>query len=121
VRKLRKSIYLAMAAMVLTAPLLACAVPGLAMSEEEKECCRHMADQCGSSQMEESHSCCTRIPVVAAGSLQAVVKFSPSVPDSLGVLSPEPVQPGLTVLPVTTAHILDCSKSPPGQISVLRI
>jgi hypothetical protein len=117
----RKSIYLAMAAMVLTAPLLACAIPGLAMSEEEKECCRHMADQCGSSQMGESHSCCTRIPVVAAGSLQPVVKFSPSVPDFMGVLSPEPVQPGLTVLPVTTAHTLDCSKSPPGQISVLRI
>jgi hypothetical protein len=110
-----------MAAMVLTAPLLACAVPGLAMSEEEKECCHHMAGQCGGSQMEESHSCCTKIPAVAAGTLQPVVKFSPPVPDAMAVLSPEPVQPTLIVFPVATAQILDCSKSPPGQTSVLRI
>jgi hypothetical protein len=122
---LRKLIYLVMAAMVLTAPLLACTIPGLAMSEEEKECCRHMADQCGNFQMQmqmnDSHTCCTKTPAVAAGTLQPVVKFSPSVPDFAALHSPVPMQPGLTVFPVATAQRLDCSKSPPGQISVLRI
>jgi hypothetical protein len=118
---LRKAVYLAMAAMVLTAPLLACTLPGLAMSEKEKECCRHMADQCGSSQMEESHSCCTKTPTVTTGTLQPVAKYSPSILEFTGVLSMEPMQPCFANRPMSAAYVLDCSKSPPGQISVLRI
>jgi len=108
-----------MAAMVLTAPLLACTVPGLAMSEEEKECCRHMADQCGSSQMEGSHSCCAKTPIVTAGTQQPVAKFSASIQEFVGVLASDPVQPYLARCVVSSEYVLSCSKSPPGQISVL--
>lgn len=40
------------------APLLACLVPERAMTTQERECCRHMAEMCGSSHMPQSHSCC---------------------------------------------------------------
>lgn len=40
------------------APLLACAIPGRAMTAQERECCKHMAEMCGSAQMPQSHTCC---------------------------------------------------------------
>jgi len=42
----------------LAAPAMACLVPGLAMTTEEHDCCRHMAGQCDSMGMSPSHSCC---------------------------------------------------------------
>jgi hypothetical protein len=41
------------------APLLACMMPERAMTAQERECCKHMAQMCGSSRMPQSHSCCT--------------------------------------------------------------
>lgn len=29
------------------------------MTVQERECCKHMAQMCGSSSMPQSHSCCT--------------------------------------------------------------
>lgn len=29
------------------------------MTAQERECCKHMAQMCGSSSMPQSHSCCT--------------------------------------------------------------
>ena len=58
-----------MALFVLAVPHLACALPGQEMSEEEQTCCLHMADECGSSQM-ESHSCCDKLPQVGASAFQ---------------------------------------------------
>jgi hypothetical protein len=110
-----------MACMVLSAPLLACTLPGLSMSEEEKECCRHMADQCGSSQMEESHSCCKTAPGAPTGTLQPTVKFSPVALGMLGQLAPGPEQACVAIDVFFSANSFDYSKSPPGQISVLRI
>ena len=40
------------------APLLACMIPGRAMTAQEHECCKHMAQMCGSANMPQSHSCC---------------------------------------------------------------
>ena len=40
------------------APLLACMVPERAMTVQEHECCKHMAEMCGSAHMPQSHSCC---------------------------------------------------------------
>ncbi|HEU5336534.1 MAG TPA: hypothetical protein VFU27_11245 [Terriglobales bacterium] len=41
------------------APLLACVVPQQALTAQERECCRHMQQMCGSASMPQSHSCCT--------------------------------------------------------------
>ena len=40
------------------APLLACMIPDRAMTAQEHECCKHMAQMCGSANMPQSHSCC---------------------------------------------------------------
>ena len=37
---------------------MACMVSGDALTESERECCEQMADNCGSSAMPDSHSCC---------------------------------------------------------------
>src|SRR5215467_9649174 len=39
-------------------PVMACVLPGATMTPAERECCHHMAEQCGSSTMPASHSCC---------------------------------------------------------------
>src|ERR1035438_3597160 len=39
-------------------PAMACVLPGATMTPAERECCHHMAEQCGSSVMPASHSCC---------------------------------------------------------------
>jgi hypothetical protein len=121
VRNLRHSVYLLMAITVFSAPLAACALPGLAMSEEEKECCQHMADQCSSSQMEESHSCCIKTPPVTARALQPTIKFSPLPAVCLSDFAPDAGLPDVAERFAAVADIRGCSKSPPGQLSVLRI
>jgi hypothetical protein len=39
-------------------PLLACVIPEQAMTLQERECCEHMPQMCGSLDMAASHSCC---------------------------------------------------------------
>jgi len=39
-------------------PAMVCVLPGATMTPVERECCQHMAEQCGSSMMPASHSCC---------------------------------------------------------------
>jgi hypothetical protein len=117
-----KFVYLLMALMLFSAPLLACSLPGLPMSDEEKECCRQMADQCGGSQMDESHSCCTKTPTIAVGALHATGKYSPV---SLQPIANNPVAAAPLVIEshqAVAGYIANCSsKSPPGHTSVLRI
>lgn len=39
-------------------PAMSCLVPGVQMTDAERDCCEHMAQQCGSTNMPFSHSCC---------------------------------------------------------------
>jgi hypothetical protein len=58
---MRRSVAMALAILAFywtAAPLLACVLPERAMTAQEHECCKHMAEMCGSSQMPQSHSCC---------------------------------------------------------------
>lgn len=41
-------------------PLLACMIPERAMTAPEMECCKHMAQMCGSASMAKSHPCCKK-------------------------------------------------------------
>lgn len=117
-----KFVYLLMALMLFSAPLLACSLPGLPMSDEEKECCRQMADRCGGSQMDESHSCCTKTPTIAAGTLHAAAKYSPACLEPIAHIAIAAVQPVSSSREAFAGYIADCSsKSPPGHTSVLRI
>jgi hypothetical protein len=39
-------------------PVIACTIPGAAMTAGERDCCKRMANQCGHSGMAKSHGCC---------------------------------------------------------------
>jgi len=121
VGKCGKSAYLLMAAIVFSTPLAACAMPWMAQSEAEKECCHHMADQCGGSNMQESHTCCTKLPTATASTLQPTAKFSSALPDYAShtvVLQAPSLRPRIAITP---AAWLGPCESPPGHVSVLRI
>jgi hypothetical protein len=121
--KICKVVYLTMALTLLTSPLLACTVPGAMMSDEEKECCRHMADQCGDMQMDSSHGCCTKTPSAKAGVLQQSVKYSPAPPEFATAVAPsQALVPQISRIAASPFDHTPClSESPPGSISVLRI
>src|SRR5437660_1238635 len=42
-------------------PAVACMLPGLEMTAEEKACCKEMADRCGEMGMDPSHGCCSHL------------------------------------------------------------
>jgi hypothetical protein len=50
---------------------MACMLSAGSMSDDEQECCREMAGQCGQADMPSSHSCCKTL---AASVQLAVVK-----------------------------------------------
>ncbi|MGA2923418.1 MAG: hypothetical protein ABSE28_20120 [Candidatus Sulfotelmatobacter sp.] len=104
-------------------PAMACVLPGATMIPTERECCHHVAEQCGSSMMPASHSCCeaqgptnTVLPqVLAAGPVRPLTIF---------VIPPVA---SLAALPAVTArsHLSFLHAPPPepspGCNSVLRI
>ena len=50
----------ALCALLLDAPIPACLAPAARLSAEEMECCKEMAEGCGTSaDMSASHSCCS--------------------------------------------------------------
>ena len=119
--QLRNLVCLGMALLVLSVPLLACALPGQTMNAAERDCCLHMADQCDSSQMGVSHSCCNKLPQTAASVLQVTNKYAPvtlvcAVHIASGLQSND-----ATMVAVVLPTVIPLPESPPGQISVLRI
>jgi hypothetical protein len=117
---LRKSVCLGVAVLVMFAPILACALPGQQMSQEEQTCCLHMADQCDSSQMAESHSCCQKSPQIGAHSLQVTSKYAP-VPLDHAVQIIVDSQPKAVATETAASLVIPLPESPPGHTSVLRI
>ena len=116
----RKLVCALVALIVLAPPLMACALPGVQMSDEEKACCRHMADQCDGSVMPDSHSCCKQSTATQTGAFQIKQSYSPALEvASIPAVAPLPAP----AVPVATMEkrILAFSESPPGLISVLRI
>ena len=41
-------------------PAMACLIPNAQLTEQEKSCCRKMANECGSMSMHGDHSCCQK-------------------------------------------------------------
>ena len=80
-----------------------------------------MSDQCGSSQMSDAHTCCTKTPQVDGSTLKATSKFTPAAPEAAP-------HAALCMSPAMAADVLprpqnmpNDSPSPPGSISILRI
>jgi hypothetical protein len=116
----RKSVCLVIALIVLSVPLLACALPGQQMSEEERTCCLHMADECNGSQMGESHSCCNKLPQTGASALQVTNKYAPVTLDFVVQIARD-FQPITEIVAAAIPCVLVLPESPPDHPSVLRI
>jgi hypothetical protein len=106
---------------VLSVPILACALPGQQMSEEEQTCCLHMADECSGSQMGESHSCCNKLPQIGASVFQVSNKYAPATLD-FAIQVELDLQPNVAIVfAAVLPRVIPLPESPPGQPSVLRI
>ena len=105
-------------------PVMACTIPGNAMTKAEHDCCKKMAEQCGRSGMAKSHGCCQTqaspndFNILKASSYQIDHAFV-----DLHVL---PIRSQIAELQLTLAPIVPSpTHSPPGLLAsattVLRI
>src|SRR5690349_6426730 len=102
-------------------PAIACLVPMHQTTLAEHECCLKMAQQCGSSVMPSSHSCCQGHQRDTA--VSPVPTYPPNRPFALAIAPPStivPVDSALT-LPLSPALEAPPPTSSPGDTSVLRI
>jgi hypothetical protein len=102
-------------------PLMACLVSDT-LTEAERECCQQMGDECGSSAMPDSHSCCkTTLQQVDPYLANSRFDFSYSHPAVIQVLQSD--FSGSAAI----SELQSCSQehsppvSPPETISILRI
>lgn len=101
-------------------PVMACMISDT-LTEAERECCQEMADNCGSSAMPDSHSCCNT----------AVQQLDPYLANSRFDFSYS--HPAVIQVPVANVHapaaIAEAQPSqthsppvsPPETLSILRI
>ena len=110
---------LVLALSVWASPVMACMISGT-LTEAERECCEQMADNCGSSTMPDSHSCCnTTVQQFDPYLANSRFDFSYSHPAVVQVLETDFHAPAvLTEEQSSQAH--SPPASPPGTISVLK-
>lgn len=102
-------------------PAIACLVPMRAMTQAEHDCCLKMAQECGSSMMPSSHSCCQghqHDPVVSP-----VTTYSPTRPSDVAIVPQISIQ--LIASQSVSIHVQALEAPPPesspGCSSILRI
>ncbi len=106
-------------------PVMACTLPGAAMTAAERDCCKRMAGQCGRSGMAKSHGCCQI--QVSPSDFHALKASASQLDRSLVVLYAQPValQTIADADSMLAANIASPTDSPPGLVysatTVLRI
>lgn len=114
-----------MVALLFTAPTMACLLPNATLTQAERDCCKHMAEQCGDARMPSSHSCCQRVSAPDVSNF--VVRQAQHMFADLAVIG--------TAFPVVVQAVLTGGnaradwfdrlhgppESPPAAISALRI
>jgi hypothetical protein len=122
--KLRSTFWVVMALLALLGtPSLSCFVPRQLLNADESDCCRQMGDQCGSTTMPSSRSCCTSPTQTPQPYISSV---SHHLPSSAGVvlavleISPVPLPLDIDGSP-TIAEFYSPPLSPPKTNSILRI
>jgi hypothetical protein len=112
--------------LLFAAPIKACALPAMAMSAEERECCKRMVQDCGNKGMAKSHSCCQTVSV--PDHLPAIKSSSDVGSKHLAVALVHALPPISTIATMLesgsspwAADIHSPPVSPPATISVLRI
>jgi hypothetical protein len=112
--------------LLFAAPIMACALPAMAMSAAERECCKRMAHDCGDKGMAKSHSCCQTVSV--PDRLPAIKSSSQAGSKHLRLALAHALPPLPTITTIResassplAADIHSPPVSPPASISVLRI
>ncbi len=102
-------------------PAVACFLPMHPMTPAEHECCRKMAQQCGSSLMPSSHSCCQEHQRDDA--VNPVSTYSPTRPFSVAIVPQAAfvLIDSALIAPLSAALEAPPPESSPGCTSVLRI
>ena len=102
-------------------PAMACLTSAAAeMTEAERECCKHMAQQCGSMNMPSSHSCCQKAVSRPTSMLQATaVHIAPPVATEAATI--DPANPRIVRSEISFFELHPPPESPPGTSSILRI
>src|SRR5215469_14094447 len=102
-------------------PAIACLIPLRPMTQAEHECCKKMAQQCGSSMMPSSHSCCQGHERETA--VSPVSTYSPTRPFDVAIVPQISIL--LTSSPSVSLHVPALEAPPPesspGCSSILRI
>ena len=112
---------LAIAVLWAATPAIACLVPTHQMTKAEHDCCLKMAQECGSSMMPSSHSCCQGHQREAA--VSPVATYSPTRPFDVVIV------PQISILLISSPSVslnvpaLEAPppKSSPSCSSILRI
>jgi hypothetical protein len=117
-----KLVVLSLALSLWASPLVACMLPDAALTTEERECCKDMANQCGQMEMPASHSCCRL--TVREGDYLINARITVSHPQLIAA----PLSPSADILlPANLTRIESLTQthappdSPPGTVSILRI
>ena len=109
----------ALALMLAALPVMACVLPGGAMTPAERECCKKMARQCGDMGMAKSHPCCQTTATPA--DFHALKTASSQLHHVSLVLSyalpPTTQTDAYGSLAQWSSRVL-CTHSPPGQESL---
>src|SRR5215471_3974165 len=102
-------------------PAIACMIPARPMTQAEHECCKKMAQNCGSSLMPSSHSCCQVHD--HDGRVIPVATYSPTRPFDVAIIPQADVQLSASEPSVPGSSVLEASppEPSPGCSSILRI
>jgi hypothetical protein len=105
------------------APVMACMIPDVQMSTEERACCRAMGRQCGQAEMPASHGCCHKTLLTAYDNAldTKAMDFHPVGVPVIWLAASELVSPNSVVLGWVERSDSSPPKSPPSTISILRI
>jgi hypothetical protein len=103
-------------------PVMACMLPDIALTVEERECCKDMANECGQMDMPSSHSCC-KLTVRDIDSYLINARFTPdhSQPAVAPLLGNDIPLPAILIQTDSQAQGHSPPTSPPETISILRI
>ena len=122
VTRVRAALLLSIVLMWVASPAIACVFSGATLTPAERECCHHMAEQCGQAAMPASHSCCQ----TKSHHSDALPQASASVPTRHLTYAVAAIQTTIVVPVPNPAWLGVYPHSPPPDtvssfISILRI
>jgi hypothetical protein len=119
VKALHQYVGILLVSVVLGYPAMACLTLGVEMTTAERECCKQMAQNCGSMNMPASHSCCQTEVRQPQPMLQAAAAHvAPQVATEAAVIQ---LENPFTSHAEFSFELHPPPESSPGSSSILRI